>query len=220
MPVIIRETRKIAGKKYPKIKVYKSDRLVTKEGIEQAEKLDAYLQNKMEEIINCMIKKDLLKLKNKWGVLKLWYEVGKKLDFIYDPKIVPTEDRKYLWRAIYDHAGELTPGKLDVRAKERPQTSHFRYCCLLAKHDWDFVNYAGNWTAWHDFLDSPVIRNDERIIEWLGSIQLLATGSVQNWLRDLTKEIRPAFKNIDTSVIPDEELYSKLESILSQVHGQ
>ena len=66
--------------------------------------------------------------------------------------------------------------------------------------------------------DSTVIRNDERIIEWLGSIQMLATKPVQNWLRNLTKEIRMTLKNRDTSVFPDQELYEILKRILNKIH--
>lgn len=214
MPIIIRETRTIAGKEYPNTKVYKSDKPITKEGKIQADELDVFLKDKMSEIEKEMKKYGFIKLKNKKGVLRLWYEIGKRLDFVDDPEIVPPQDRKYIWRALYDHAGELVSEKLSVRAKERPKNNLFRYCYILAKYEWNFVNNAGNWTAWSEFLDSPVIINDKRIIDWLGSIQLLAVGSLQDWLRGLTKKIRAEFKNKDTSVFSDDELNKKLSKIL------
>jgi len=218
MPVIIKEKREIAGKTYDDILVYKSDKPITTQGRKQAEELDEIIENKMRDLEKEVETKGLFKLKHSKGVLKLWYTVGKGIEFVNDTSIVPREDRKFVWRALYDHAGKLAPGKPNIRVKERPQTSHFRYCNIISKYDWNFVNNAGNWTAWVEFLDSPVIRNDERIIEWLGSIQMLATGSVQNWLRRLTREIRLTLKNKDTSVFSDQELYEMLTGILNKVY--
>jgi len=218
MPVIIRESRKIAGKVYDNIKVYKTDRPLTTEAKKQAEELDDFLSTKLSDILNDIKKKDLLKLKNKPGVLRLWYEVGKNLTFINDTSIIPAEDRKYIWRAIYDHAKELKPGKLNVRAVERPENSHFAYCYNLSKYSWDFIKNAGNWTAWVEFFDSLVIRKDNRIIEWLGTIQNFSTGSKQNWLRKLTRKIRRDFKNIDTKVFSDSELDKKLLECFKHVY--
>ena len=218
MPVIIKEKREIAGKTYDDILVYKSDRPITTQGRKQAEQLDLLIEKNMRKLEKCLKEKKLLQLKNSKGVLELWYNVGKGIDFINDSSVVPREDRKFVWRALYDHAGELAPGKPNLRVNERPQTSHFRYCNIISKYDWDFINNAGNWTAWVEFLDSPVIRNDDRIIEWLGSIQILATGSVQNWLRKLTKKIRLIYKNKDTSVFSDQELYDHLNNVLNEVY--
>jgi len=218
MPVIIRESRKIAGKVYDNIKVYKTNRPLTTEAKKQAEELDDFLSKKLSDILNDVKKKDLLKLKNKPGVLKLWYEVGKNLTFINNTSIIPPEDRKYVWRAIYDHANELKPGQLNVRAINRPENSHFAYCYNLSKYTWDFVKNAGNWTAWVEFFDSLVLREDTRIIEWLGNIQNFSTGSRQNWLRKLTRKIRREFKNKDTKVFSDSELQNKLEEFLITVY--
>jgi len=218
IPVIIREPRKISGKTYDDILVYKSDKPITKEGRLQAESLDNIIKQKMKELEFSMNKMGYLNLKNKKGVIKLWYHVGKGINFINDTTIVPREDRKYVWRALYNHAGKLSPGIINERVMYRPMTSHFRYCNIISKYDWNFVESAGNWTAWVEFLDSPAIRDDDRVIDWLGSIQLKAQGSLQDWLRRLTKEIRTSFKNKDTSVFTDDELYNKLNTIFKNVY--
>ena len=218
MPVIIREKRTISGIEYDNIKVYKTDRPLTREEKEQAEKLDLFLHKKMEQVLNEIKSLNILSLKNKPGVLKLWYEVGKRLSFIEDTSIVPAEDRKYVWRALYDHTDELRPGKINVRASKRPENSHFAYCYYLSKYSWGFVNHAGNWTAWVEFFDSEVIRNDSRIIDWLGSKQPLAKGSVQDWLRKITREIRRNLKNIDTKIFSINDLHDRLEGIFDSVY--
>ena len=218
MPVIIREKRTISGTEYDDIKVYKTDRPLTRAAKEQADKLDVILEGKMTEILKEIKSLNIITLKNKPGVIKLWYEVGIRLSFIEDTKIIPAEDRKYVWRALYDHTKELRPGEINVRAEKRPENSHFAYCYYLSKYPWNFVKYAGNWTAWVEFFDSEVIRNDKRIIEWLGSQQQFANSSLQDWLRKLTREVRREFKNIDTRIFSEEYLNERLEEIIERVY--
>lgn len=219
MAVIIREDRVIGGKKITGLKIYKSERLVTREAKEQAEKLDEFIEKKMREIGEHVKKAGLIGSEKRKGKLELWYEVGKGLSFVMDTTIVPAEDRKYVWRALYDHAGPLAPGPLSVRAKERPETSHFKYCWQLAQYPWEFVESAGNWGAWIAFFDSLVIRNDDRIIDWLKTKQKYAAGNKQDWLRNLNRAIRREFKGCDTSVFSDQELNDRLEKIFNEVYG-
>lgn len=215
MAVIIREERIIGGKNFKNIKVYRSDRLaVTEEAQKQAEKLDEYLAGALAEIKEEAQKKKLLNLKGKRGALELWYFVGKRLHFIDDPKIVLPEDKKYVWRAIYDHAGELVPGILTKRVLRDPRTSHFSYCYLVSKFPWEFVKIAGDWTSWSEFFDRKETKDDQRIIEWIsikakeGDIK-----SKQNWLRPLTKAIHREFAKKDTTVFLRDELYNRLDKI-------
>ena len=133
MAVIIRETRTIDGKP-EKVKVFKTKRLLTGELREQAEKLDKFLSRRLEEIEKEMKGSGLLNLKRKRGnVLSLWYELGKRLEFVMDTSIVAAEDREFVWRALYDHAGLLAPGPITKRAERDPETSHFSYCYMLSR---------------------------------------------------------------------------------------
>lgn len=219
MAVIIREKRIIGGKEYPDVKVYKSERFVTREARENAERLDKYLHEKMKEIENIMKKGSLISLKGKPGVIRLWYEVGRRLSFVYDEKTIQSEDTKYVWRALYDHAGELAPGTPKVRANERWWSSHFFYCYQIGLFPWSFVKAVGNWTAWVEFLDSQRIRQDERIVKWLGMKAKKVAGGKQNWLRKLTKAVRHAFMNRDATVLPKDELHEELNKIFAGTYG-
>lgn len=219
MAVIIREKRIIGGKEYPDIMVYKSDRFVTREAQEKAEKLDIYLQEKMKKIENQMKKEGLISFKRKTGVIKLWYEVGRRLSFVYDEKTIQSEDTKYVWRALYDHAGELAPGTPKVRANERWWSSHFFYCYQIGLFPWSFVKAAGNWTAWVEFLDSPRIRQDERIVKWLGMKAKKVVVDKQDWLRKLTKTVRHTFTNRDTTVLSKDELHEELNKIFAETYN-
>jgi hypothetical protein len=216
MAVIIREKKIIEGKEYP-VMVYKTTpgKLVTNEEKKKAEHFDRFLSERIKQIEHKMIDAGLLALKGKKGkVLKLWYEVGRRLEFVADTSLVAPEDIDYVWRAIYDHAGKLAPGPLTERVKRDPETSHFSYCYKLSRFPWEFVEMAGDWTSWSEFFDRKETKDDERIIEWLGkkARESNVTGR-QNWLRPLTKAIHDKFGNRDTTVFSPEELYERLDEI-------
>lgn len=222
MAVIVREKRPV-GREEILMKIYKSkNNLVTLSEKKEAEKLDSFLEEKMKEITQKMKKNELIQLKGKKGVVQLWYEVGKCLSFVRDTNIVREEDRDFVWQAIYDHAGELHPGRSRM---DRPKTNYFRYCELLAKFDWDFVR-STDWTSWVEFFDSKRIREDSRIINWLLSMSKerstewleFTSGPKQDWVRLLTKAIRHRFSNRATKEIPDEELFSELEEIFYETY--
>jgi hypothetical protein len=218
MAIIIRETRMIDGKA-ENVKVFKTKRLLTGELREQAERLDEFLSNKVSEIEKEMESTGFLKLKGKKGeVIKLWYEVGKRLNFVTNTSMVAAEDREFVWRAIYDYAGALAPGPLTERVRRDPETSHFSYCYKLSRFPWEFVQMAGDWTSWSEFFDRKETKNDPRIIEWLGKKTKESNVSArQNWLRPLTKVIHKEFENRDTTVFSVEELYERLDKIFAEM---
>lgn len=214
MAVIVRETRTIDGKP-EKVKVFKTKRLLTGELRGQAEKLDNFLSNRMKQIEQEMRDTGLINLKRQRGkVHKLWYEVGKRLEFVMDTSKVAAEDREFVWRAFYDHAGSLAPGPITKRAERDPGTSHFSYCYMLSKFPWEFIETAGDWTSWSEFFDRKETKNDRRIIEWLGKKAKESNfKSRQNWLRPLTKAIHREFEKKDTTVFSDEELFGILDRV-------
>ncbi len=219
MAVIVREERLIDEKR-EKVKIYRTRRLLTSKLRNQAEELDKFLAGRMKEIEEGMRKTGLLELKGKKkGVLKLWYEVGRRLDFVSDTSIVSAEDRKFVWQAIYDHAADLIPGRGRERVKRDPETSHFSFCYRLGRFPWQFVLSAGNWTAWSEFFDTS-IKHDERIIKWLGKMtRKFAAGSKQDWLRRLTPAVRNELRGKDTSVYSNQELYEKLDKAFHKTYG-
>ena len=223
MPVIIRDEITIGGKKL-RAKVFMSEnqRPLTRDAKDQAEKLDDYIESKMREIEVEIDTLGLLDLKNRPGVLRLWYEVGKRLSFVETTSLVSAQDRKFIWRALYDHAGRLSPGaNTPVRASGR--TNHFRQCYLLAKKfpDLEYVESVGDWRTWSHFFDSPTIENDDRIVEWIASKQVsaqdLSGADYERWLERIGVAIRNEFPAVgaaaDTTVLSQPELWKRLEEL-------
>jgi len=220
MAIIIREKKIIEGKEY-KVEVYKvrPGRLLTNDEKKKAEQFDQYLKNKIKEIEKEMEDKELLLLKGKKGeVLKLWYEVGKSLEFVMDTSLVSADEREYVWRAIYDYVRKLHTGEIPERVKRDPNTSHFCYCYKLSRFPWHFVVMAGDWTSWSEFFDRRETKDDPRIIEWLGKkAKKNNISGRQNWLRPLIKAIHGEFKNKDTIIFSRDELYKRLDDIFSEM---
>ena len=231
MAVKIREEIVVGGKTIL-ASVYKSEsqRPLTKSAKDKANKLDDLIEQRMCDIENEMEKRGLLALKSRRGVLRLWYEVGKRLSFVEGTDLVAAEDRKFIWRALYDHAGKLaptppysSPDRSASRRADEPR-NHFRYCYLIAKKfpDFDFVESVGDWSSWIDLLDSPTIQNDERILEWIASKQQSSSeNSRVDWLRKIINGIRGQFPAVgamtDTTVFTERELRRKLESMYCRV---
>lgn len=222
MPVIIRETRIIAGEQVEHVKVYKMGNptmVLTREFREQADQLDEFIRIKMEQIKNEINEMGWQDLRGRRGVLRLWYEVGKRLDFIDQTTMILPEDKKWVWRAIFDHAGELVPKTPKGQASPRQKNVHFKNCHFIGQFSWDFVQRAGTWGTWWDLFYSAVIRDDPRILDWIGLLQRKTMPFPRYWLRKLAKVIRQEFKNIDTSVYSDEDLRSKLDGIYKKLFG-
>lgn len=219
MPVIVRETRLLGGRLVEGVETFRSTRLVTAGAEQQARLLDAELRRQMEGITRDLDRAGYLQLKGRPGVLRLWWELGARLHFVDGLVVEPPEDRKFIWRALYDHAPDLVPGPGRVRSERGD--SHFLYCARLGRFSWNFVSASGDWTSWTEFFDSERIKKDPRILEWLAQRSsnqatpdwMRFTASArQNWVRPLAKAIRARFRSRDTTILTEEELYLELDS--------
>lgn len=226
MAVIVREERVVGGQLRAGIPVYKSERYVGAAERAQADRLDADLRAGMARIAQELADRQLLSLKGRPGVVKLWWELGIRLrELVGRLDTGHEDDRKFLWRAIYDHAPSLVPGKLGSRA-DRLLNSHFYYCYQLAQFPWEIVSSFGDWTSWVEFLDSERIRNDERIAEWLGkrlgappnkAWAEFMTGNRMEWFRRLARMIRKEFDNRDSTGLPRTDLEDELDQLVERL---
>jgi len=223
MAIIIKEKKTIECKEY-NVKVYRTapGKLVTEEEKKKAEQFDLFLSKKIRQIEREMKENGLLALKGKKGeVHRLWYEVGRRLEFVMDTSVVAAEDREFVWRAIYDHVQELHSGPIPERAKRDPDSSHFSYCFKLSRFPEEFVESAGDWTSWSEFFDRKETKNDPRIIEWLGKKAKESNVSGrQDWLRPLTKAIHEEYDKYDTLIRFEskDDLFHDLDRILYRIH--
>jgi hypothetical protein len=215
MAIIIREEQELPNHERVVVKSYISDISPLPGNLrKKAEENDVIIAAKIRMIENELEEMGLLQLKGKPGVLRLWYAFGTRLSFI-DELELTGKAKRYVWRAIYDHMTKLyNPQEpMPQRIKDRPEYNDIRYSYIIGKLDWDFVRAAGNWRTWVDFLDSEVMRDDPRIIEWIKLLQTKAprTGG---YLIHLRRAISERFRNIITSEYDE----SKLFQILDEIH--
>jgi hypothetical protein len=218
--IIVNETVELPNGTTEKIRKYiTDDPFLTGELMKKAKENDKLIETKMREIEGEIDSMGLLERKGKRNVLPLWYEVGKRLDFVDKMELTPRA-RKFVWRALHDHAGGLYDhaSKTPVRVIERPTTSHFHYCYIIGKKPWQFVESAGTWTDWYEFMDSIAMRKDERIIRWIDRNQSRAPQD-SRWLRKLNVGIRNRLAKKETDVFSDDELYSILDEVFMQTFG-
>jgi hypothetical protein len=225
MAVIVRQDHVIGGVERTGVPAYLSTRPVNAAQRQQALRLDEELKARMQLIATEVERDGSLELKNRPGVVRLWWEVGRRLQqFAGDVDVGPEEDRVYLWRAMYDHAPALVPGKVGSRA-DRLKNSHFFYCFLLGKYDLDKVRAVGDWTSWVEIFDSERIRSDDRILDWLvdrASSSRPDWSSFMDrrrmdWFRPLAKAIRARFENRDVGGLERTEVFSELDMVFDDV---
>ena len=215
MAIIIRETMKLPNGQETVVKRYISDfSPLTGDLREKADGYDLLIQSKVKEIEDEIQSLGLFELRGRPKVLKLWYEYGTRLSFIEDMDLSPLA-RKHIWQAIYDHSTKLYDHseEMSTRLQRAPTTSNLCYSYLIGNLDWTFVEAAGNWTAWVEFLDSEVMRNDSRIINWIRTLQVKGPLS-GGFLRLLNKTIRRRLDRIETTSLKDKELTEILEETL------
>ena len=208
--------------------VYRNEYGITVEAEnKKADENDEKIEKKMREIEAAMKsqkptlntkRKSLLDLRNHDDVVELWFHVGKALQPFVEELDISVQNKKWVYRAMFDHAGELKPGeKLSDRARARPQLSHFAFACRLAEFEWEFVK-AMIWTHWYELFDGPLFRDDHRIIDWIKTKQ--DKPKSQKWLRPLTKKIRNQLKGKRTGVFPPEELHRLLDEIFEETYNE
>lgn len=227
MAVIVRERRRVGGD-LRDVEVFMSTRPVGGGQRDQALRLDAELHARMATITDEVAAEGHLRLKGRPGVVRLWWEVGRRLrGFVETLEVGPEEDRQFVWRALYDHAPSLVPGTIGSRAS-RLQNSHFRYCYLLGAYDWPTVRDFGDWTSWVEVFDSERIRNDPRIADWLvarvtspdSSWMTFRTDNRMAWFRPLAKAIRAALDHRDTLALDDGELWEELDDVATALMNE
>jgi hypothetical protein len=214
LAIIIREEKMLPNGLKTVVKSYISDISPLPGHLrKKAEENDALIQAKVKEIEEDLDKLGLFSYKGKPGVLRLWYAFGTRLGFV-DEMDLSASAKRYVWRAIYDHSTKLydRTEPISVRLRDLPTSNDLRYSYIIGKLDWEFVNGAGSWRTWVDLLDSIVIREDPRIIQWIKRLQdvtPLRTG----FLRSLSKAIRNSLRDRITSELDDSDLSRILDEI-------
>lgn len=146
----------------------------------------------------------------KKDALTVWHTIGKELDIFLNKKKFDIEDEKIFWETLYGrwpsiHAG-LPKFKIDSTKND------FRTARELARFDIDELKQVGSWGLWREIINYKRISNDPRIIEWIVR-ELRREPRTRDGSRPLLKAIFNRFKHINTTILSEKELLSKLSEI-------
>lgn len=165
---------------------------------------DLYLKKEIPLIEKKLIKEKLItKNSLKKGESKLWFTLGVELKNILQKNKL-LNSKEYLWaiQAIEMYASEKI-----LRKNRGPSRNHFDYCIRIAQFPWKYVKEL-NWSDWTAFFDLKSLRHEKRVDQWLTrKIEKISKLGRQTF-RLFAKELNKEFKDIDTSIYSDEELFS------------
>lgn len=138
--------------------------------------------------------------------LELWYKRGVVAKKLLEKYKIDHEERKFFWTMLYDAAG------LKIPKKSYTVKNDFLTASILVQHKLSDLRKVGSWSLWREIIGSTRIINDERVAEWVAK-QVIENNVSRDNARPLLKHIRNRLKNLDTTVLSNEELNSKLNSV-------
>lgn len=181
--------------------------------------LDALLQERIPEIEAELINMGLLPIEvpadeipSRGGNVALWWNLGQLFQPIVDNKrLVKPKERRFLWEAIRMYATRR------IQRKDRgPSRVHWEYCYRVSKFPWEFVRRL-NWDDWVFFIDSKSLRQEPRVDDWIRARMKQMAKLGRKELRTLARELNKKFKNKDTTVFTEMELYAIYDQVLERI---
>lgn len=199
-------------------KIYKSQTgIVTDEEKKRANELDATLKKEISNLENQWINSGVLtKTGIKKDSLKIWYDMGTLLNNIIDKyNIRGSEEETYFWQTIYSYVSTKVQKLPPPQKYKEKNRNHFRLCAKMAEWSWEDVRGVGNWSVWRDLFDNSKLMEDERVFKWVvNALRSLKLGHKE--YRPFIHATRKRLKKIDTSILNNDELWSKLDEVKEQ----
>lgn len=197
--------------------IYKSkNKILTAEEKKQADIEYSELEVMIKNVVKVLCNKGLLGGNAKKNdALVVWYMIGKELDKFLNTKRMNTDDENVFWETLYDRWPKVRVGlpilKIDSTRKI-PRHNDFKTARELASFNLDKLKKVGSWGLWREIISYKRIYNDPRIIEWIIK-ELTTKPRTRDESRPLLKAISNRFKKVDTTILTQEELNSKLAEI-------
>ena len=180
-----------------------------------ADKIDRKLNESLKTLERKWLSEGLLTSKGvKKNALLIWYELGKSLNQIIDQyKVRGTNDEPFFWQSIYGHVSPIVQRNPAPKRSLEWKRNHFRLCAKMAERSWNEVNKVGTWSEWRDIFDNAKILEDDRVLDWV--VKTISNSSKRGHkeLRPFIHATRRRLTKIDTTILSEKELSSKLDDI-------
>lgn len=178
---------------------------------------DSYLYKSDEGVLNNLSKiradhiyedavKEFSALKySKKDALETWYRRGLMANKLINKHKIGFDEKKFFWVMLYDAAG------LDVPERSRNARNDFQTASVLASYQLNELKKVGSWGLWREVIGSSRIIVDERVATWVAK-KIIDESISRDNARPLLKYVRNRLKGLDTSVLSNFELQTKLNS--------
>jgi len=219
MAVIIKK-KILFGDQEIESKVIEPSGVLSKEDRLRAEMLDEVLRSRVPEIAHEVMQEIPIDSDK----LRRWYTLGKKLRSIVEDRNLVLQsdiDNMLVWQAIWQYLpASMIPNrtKLDkpYSDKQHKRQDHLSLCYVLSNYAWKEISWIRKWSFVHEITARPSLLRDKRIFTALGqSIEALERYPTLEQFREIMKNLVQSFptkKYRDTSLLPDEEIVSKVRN--------
>jgi len=207
-------TIKIRKRGGPKETVqYKSTKkILTPQDIKEADRFDNALNQEIQEIEKVLLKKKMLTPEaRKSNMLGAWYLIGTRINKFLEKHRVSPEEEKLFWDHLYGCSALIS--KTAPTSKISKTRNDFRIASLLAHHPITTLEKIGLWALWREIITYKAFK-DERVLNWVLKKLEQSPPRTRNEGRPLLKAVSARLKRIDTAVLSDKELVTKLNEVV------
>lgn len=166
------------------------------------------IYNYSKNILGDLTKKT--KLHKEMNALVSWHRKGISINMIICKFKITESEKKYFWLMLYD----VTETSIPERAKKFHIQNDFRTASILSKYPLKDLRSIGNWNLWREIIGSTKIGGDDRVAQWVADYIFKRKIKTRDQARPLLKAVRNRLKKIDTTILSDRELVSKLKEVL------
>lgn len=192
---------------------YKSAKnILTPQDIKEADRFDNALNQEIQEIEKVLLKKKMLTPEaRKSNMLGAWYLIGTRINkFLKKYKVSPGEE-KLFWDHLYGRSSFIS--KTAPANRISKTRNDFRIASLLAHHPITKLEKIGLWALWREIITYKAFK-DERVLNWVLKKLEQSPPQTRNEGRPFLKAVSARLKNIDTTVLNDRELVTKLNEVV------
>ena len=192
---------------------YKSaKKIITPQDIKEADRFDNALNQEIREIEKVLLKKKMFTPEaRKSNMLGAWYLIGTRINkFLKKNKVSPAEENLF-WDYLYGRSSLIS--KTAPTSKISKTRNDFRIASLLAHHPLTKLKKIELWALWREIITYKAFK-DERVLNWVIKKLEQSPPKTRNAGRPFLKAVSARLKKIDTTVLSDKELTTKVNEVV------
>lgn len=196
---------------------YKGSRkIITPHDIKKADKFDDRLSKVIKDIEKILLREKVILRsdKKKTDPLKAWYLIGSSINKFLEKNNVLKSEENLFWAYLYGRSTLLN--KTMPKNKVSSARNDFKTAALLARYPFKTVENVGSWSVWRELLGYKAFSNDKRILD-LVIDKLIEFPKKRNEARAFFKTLSDNFRNLDTTVLKDEELKVRFNKVFQSL---